>query len=86
MKLSGRCFRGFAAVLAAGWSVGCVSLEGYTGPSITLSGGYQDWTVGVTLLRKEPARKEPLQEVVDLLAKTGHGPDEPSAKQPITSK
>ncbi len=82
MKFMAMGLRGFALALAAVLMAGCV----IDGPAITLSGGYRDWSISVTLPgRANPKpQPDPVAEAAALLSIQG----EPAAnpKQPISGK
>ncbi len=83
MKMTlGQGFRGFALALAAACMAGCV-IDDYTGPAITLTGGYQGLTLGVTLGGRAPRQPNPVEEAAALLSIKGLPAE--GAKQPITS-
>lgn len=77
-----RGFRGFALASAAACLAGCV-IDDYTGPAITLTGGYQGLSLGVTLGGRAPRQPNPVEEAAALLAIKGLPAED--AKQPITS-
>lgn len=78
-----RGFRGFALAAAAACLAGCV-IDDYTGPAITLTGGYQGVSVGVTFGgRSAPRQPTPVEEAAALLAIKGLPAE--GAKQPIAS-
>lgn len=91
-RFLGKGLRGFSLALAAGCMAGC-ALEGYTGPAITLTGGFQDWSIGVELrgrTRPEPPEKSPEEQALEYAAKRlselqpeGGGKQPVSGKQPI---
>jgi len=61
---------------------GCV-VDDYAGPAITLTGGYQGITLGVTLGGRQPRqRPNPVEEAMALLSIQGLPADHD--KQPIT--
>ena len=76
--------RGFALALAV-LMPACV-VDNYAGPAITLSGGYQDWSLSVTLLgRPKPKpQPDPVAEAAALLSVQGLPAPDP--KQPISAK
>lgn len=66
--------------LAAGCMAGCV-VDDYHGPAITLTGGYEGVTLGVTLGGRLMRQPSPVEEAASLLS--ARGLPETSAKQPI---
>lgn len=80
MNILRRGFRGFSLAAAAGCMAGCVADDGYTGPAITLTGGYQGVTFGVTFPGRLPRQPTPAEEAAAILSIRGLPND---AKQPV---
>jgi hypothetical protein len=80
MKYLRQSLRGFSLAVAAVCMAGCVA-DGYTGPAITLTGGYQGFTFGVTLPGRLPRQPSPVEEAAAILSIRGLPATD--AKQPI---